>query len=179
MVTIAIIDDEENILNSLRRLLRKQGWEVLTFEDPQTALAELRFAEVDIIISDYRLPDMNGVELLNLLKTIVSDALRILLSGQADLAGVMGAINQAEVYRFISKPWTDSELIMTLENALKFNELEKENRRLATLVRDQEITLRKQLEELQRLERESPGITQVEWNDDGSIDLLDEEDSPS
>ncbi|OZG71146.1 hypothetical protein BTA51_22490 [Hahella sp. CCB-MM4] len=175
MVRIAIIDDEENILNSLRRTLRKQGWEVLTFSDPHTALAELRFNEVDIIISDYRLPDMDGVELLNLLKTVVPDALRILLSGQADLAGVMGAINQAEVYRFISKPWNDSELIMTLENALKYNELEKENRRLAELVRDQKKALRKHLDELQRLERVSPGITQVHWNDDGSINLLDED----
>ncbi len=175
MPTIAIIDDEENILNSLRRLLRKRDWNVQTYTDPHAAIADLRFREVDLIISDYRMPDMNGVELLNLLKTVTPDALRILLSGQADMEGVKAAINEAEVYRFISKPWNDDELLMTLGNALEFQNLEKENRRLVTLVREQKKALRQQLDELQRLEKESPGITQVNWNEDGSIDLMDEE----
>ncbi|AZZ91869.1 response regulator [Hahella sp. KA22] len=175
MTTLAIIDDEENVLRALQRILRKKPWKVLTFSDPYEAIDALRKEPVDLVISDYRMPEMNGVELLNSLKEVRPEALRILLSGQADIDGVTSAINDAEIYRFISKPWSDEDLLMTLENALEHNALMRENRRLLDLVRKQEGALKKQLEELQRLEAATPGITQVSWNEDGSIDLVDED----
>ncbi|MBU6953286.1 response regulator [Hahella sp. HN01] len=175
MTTLAIIDDEENVLRAMQRILRKKPWKVLTFNDPYEAFDALKKEPVDLVISDYRMPEINGVELLNALKEIRPDALRILLSGQADIDGVTSAINDAEIYRFISKPWSDEDLLMTLENALEHNALVRENRRLLDLVRKQEGALKKQLEELQRLEAATPGITQVSWNEDGSIDLVDED----
>ncbi|WLQ15753.1 response regulator [Hahella aquimaris] len=175
MATLAIIDDEENVLRAMQRILRKKPWKVLTFSDPYEAIDALKKEPVDLVISDYRMPEINGVELLNALKEVRPEALRILLSGQADIDGVTSAINDAEIYRFISKPWSDEDLLMTLENALEHNALVRENRRLLDLVRKQEGALKKQLEELQRLEAATPGITQVSWNEDGSIDLVDED----
>lgn len=175
MTTIAFIDDEVNILNSIQRLLRKQDWELLAFSSPEEAIIELdKRRDVDIIVSDYRMPNMNGVEVLNILKHISPGALRIILSGQADLNGVLAAINQAEIYRFITKPWIDGDFIITLEKAVQYHALVQENLRLLHTVKQQQQRINEQLSELKRLERETPGITQVKLDEEGAIDLSDE-----
>ena len=171
---VAIIDDETEILNALVRLMRRQNWITLTCADPQRAREELAHHSIDIIISDYRMPGMDGVTLLNQLKHSHPDALRIILSGQADLDGVVKAVNDSEVYRFILKPWSDDDLLVTLQNALRYKEIMEENRRLAETVRRQERELEAQKRELQRLESEAPGITQVERDEDGFITLYDD-----
>ena len=175
MTTLAFIDDEVNILYSIKRLLRKKDWTLLTFASPEEALADLKGrADVDIIVSDYRMPVMNGVEMLRILKQECPNALRIILSGHADLQGILLAVNQAEIYRFITKPWIDEDFIVTLENAIQYQALAQENLRLSLMVRQQQGRINKQLSELKRLERESPGITHVSWSDDGSIDISNE-----
>lgn len=174
MTTIAIVDDEPNILNALKRILRRQGWNILTYSDPLLALNELVELHFELIISDFRMPAMNGVELLLKLKKFRPDAIRIVLSGQSDMKAVLDAINKAEVYRFILKPWNDDELVMTLVNALKYADLVQENKQLAETVRLQRSKLEKQIAELKRLEKETPGITRVNFDKDGMIDLSDE-----
>jgi len=174
MTKIVLVDDDENILRSLKRALARQKWTVLTFSNPEQALEELAFTEVDLVISDYRMPGMSGVEFLKAFKETHKDTIRLILSGQADLDGLMEAINEVEVYRFITKPWNDSELVMMIRQALEFNRLQQENRKLADIVRAQSKTLQTQLTELKRLESESPGITHIDWDEDGSIDLSNE-----
>ncbi|MBU2708656.1 response regulator [Zooshikella marina] len=174
MTTIAIVDDEPNILNALKRTLRRQGWNIVTYSDPLLALNELTELHFELIISDFRMPSMNGVELLLKLKKFRPDAIRIVLSGQSDMKAVLDAINKAEVYRFILKPWNDDELVMTLVNALKYADLLQENKQLAETVRLQRSKLEKQIAELKRLEKESPGITRVNFDKEGMIDLSDE-----
>ena len=175
MTTLAFVDDEINILYSIKRLLRKKDWTLLTFVTPEEALLELKGrTDIDIIVSDYRMPGMNGVEMLKLMKQDCPDALRIILSGHADLQGILQAVNQAEIYRFITKPWIDEDFIITLENAIQYHALAQENLRLSLMVRQQQGRINKQLSELKRLEQESPGITHVSWSDDGSIDISDE-----
>jgi len=175
MTTLAFVDDEINILYSIKRLLRKKEWNVLTFSSPEEALADLKGrTDIDIIISDYRMPVMNGVEMLRILKQDCPNALRIILSGQADLQGILLAVNQAEIYRFVTKPWIDEDFIITLENAIQYHALAQENLRLLQLVRLQQGKISRQRNELKRLENESPGITQVSWSEDGSIDISDE-----
>lgn len=175
MTTLAFIDDEVNILYAITRLLRKKEWELLTYSSPQEALANLSGRnDVDIIISDYRMPGMNGVEMLNLLKQDCPSALRMILSGHADLQGILMAINQAEIYRFITKPWIDEDFIITLEKAIQFHTLTQENLRLSLMVRQQQGQINKQINELRRLERYNPGITKVRWGEDGSIDISNE-----
>lgn len=174
MTTIALVDDEPNVLKSLQRCLGRQGWTLHTFTSPQEALLEMSDMKVDLVLSDYRMPRMTGVEFLSEFKEQHPEAVRLVLSGQTDLSGLMNAINAAEIFRFILKPWNDEELIITLKQALEYNRLQTENRELADLVRSQKRELMAQMNELQRLEKESPGITQVNWSEDGSIDLSQE-----
>lgn len=174
MTTIALVDDEPNILKSLKRAMRGRDWQVLTFESPQSALAALPGQDVDLIISDYKMPTMNGVAFLNEAKQCCPKAMRMILSGQADLDGMLGAINSAQVFRFILKPWNDEELLITIAQALEYQRLQQENQALLKTVESQSHTLKAQLLELQRLESLSPGITQVSWDADGSIDLSSE-----
>ncbi len=174
MTTILLVDDEINILRALRRVLSKEGWEILTYDNPQQALEELAYQPVDLVISDYRMPQMTGAEFLAEFREIQPDAIRLILSGQADMAGLIEAINSAMIYRFISKPWDDDELLITVRQALRFNELERENRKLAEMVRNQSKAIQMQLQELRRLEQLHPGITEVSWDADGRIDLSQE-----
>jgi DNA-binding NtrC family response regulator len=174
MTTIVLVDDEPSILKSLARAFRPEKWNILTYEDPEAALIDLKGKEVDLIISDYKMPGMSGVEFLNSFKQYNPEAIRLILSGQADLLGLVGAINSAQVFRFVLKPWNDEELLITIKQALEYNRLQKENNEFAQLIRSQKHTLRAQFKELKRLEEASPGITQVNWDDDGMIDLTDE-----
>lgn len=172
---ILILDDEEGVLKALSRSLRNFGWHLLTFSDPDEALNLAASQDIDLVISDYRMPKMNGVMFLKELMAIQPDSFRIILSGQADMEGVLSAINEAGIYRFITKPWNDAELAHTIQQALEYRELLLENRRLANLVREQQVQLDYQKTELARLESESPGITQVEFDADGAI-VVDEND---
>jgi len=167
MTTVALIDDEPNILKALRRTLGREGWTILTFDKPENALKELSSTHVDLVISDYMMPHMNGVEFLELFKKQHTESLAIILSGQADLTGIMNAINTVGIYRFILKPWQDDDLRLTIKNALAHSQLEQENKILLR-------TLEHQRKELIRLESESPGITQIDLNEDGCIDLSKE-----
>ena len=175
MTTIAFIDDEPNILNAISRMLRKSGWEIIVFTSPIDALHELKvMRDINIVVSDYRMPEMDGVTLLNSIKIIHPKALRILLSGQVDLQSVLLAVNQAEIYRFITKPWLDEELLITLKNAIEHQSLMEENSKLLATVKHQQNRIGFQLNELKRLELESPGITHVDLNEDGYIDLSED-----
>ncbi len=171
MKRVMIVDDEQGVLNALKRSLRSEGWALMTFSSPEEALNVAASETIDLVISDYRMPQMDGVAFLKAFKAIQPDSFRIILSGQADMAAVLHAINEAEIYRFITKPWDDAELKMTIDKALNHREILLENRRLADLVRQQKVQLDYQKVELDRLETECPGITQVNWDSDGSIIL--------
>ncbi len=175
MSRVMIVDDEQGVLNALRRSMRSHGWIMTTCTSPEEALDIVAREEVDLVISDYRMPTMDGVTFLKEVKAIRPDCFRIIMSGHADMNAVLKAINEAEIYRFVTKPWSDEELAVTIERALHHREVLNENRRLADMVRQQKIQLDYQKTELERLERESPGITRVDWAEDGSI-ILDDED---
>lgn len=164
---ILIVDDEENILSSLKRLFRKEPYQILTAPSGEEGLEILGDHPVDLIISDLKMPQMNGIEFLKRAREKNSVPLRIILTGHADLKSIIQAIDQGEIYRFLLKPWDDEELKMTIRQALDYYHLWKENR---TLVK----TVEKQRQILQELEKESPGITVVERDEDGTI-LLNEE----
>ncbi len=176
MYRLMIVDDEENILHSLKRNLSKQKeWDIVTCNDPLEAIEIANTSRFDLFLSDYRMPGMNGVEFLVETKKINQNAMRIILSGATDFNGLMDAINKAEIYRFISKPVDANELIQTISHALQFYEILKENRILAAKVRAQESELSRRALALKKLAKEHPLIAQVNWGDDGSI-ILDEDD---
>ena len=182
MNRILIVDDEESILKALRRLLTltpctigdiSQKLAVDCFSSPHEALEKARSTAYALVLSDYRMPLMNGVQLLKAIREIQPDAARLILSGYADLNGLIKAINEAGISRFISKPWNDYELIATLGQVLTLRELTLENLRLADQMRLKTGGISPEEIERRRLEAIEPGITQVTWGPDGSI-LLDE-----
>lgn len=176
MYRLMVVDDEENILHSINRILSKQKeWDVVTCSDPLDAIDLVRTSKFDMFISDYRMPRMNGVEFL--IETIKyhPHSMRIILSGATDFTGLVSAINEAEITRFIPKPVNASELIVTITQVLELYELLKENRTLADTVRNQKIELDKREAALKSLAEEHPLLAQVNWADDGSI-ILDEND---
>jgi len=174
MYRIMVVDDEEGIVNSLKRVLKPEGYEVVVFTEGGRAIEYARDEKVDLVISDYRMPKMDGVAFLTEFKQSQPDAMRLILSGYTDLDALMGAINQAEIYRFISKPWHDYDLKATISSALAHYEMLNENRRLADQIREQQSRLEQQRVILEKLESESPGITHVQWQEDGSIILGEE-----
>jgi len=141
---ILIVDDEVNILNALRRLLRREGYELHLANSGEEGLEILNKIQVDLIISDQRMPGMSGVEFLEKAKDICPLAIRIILSGYTDLKSITEAINRGYIYKFILKPWEDEELKAAIRESLTVAHLQQENKRLTD-------ELNKQNEELKWL----------------------------
>ncbi|MCC7326277.1 MAG: response regulator [Burkholderiales bacterium] len=180
MTHLFIVDDEVNVLNSLRRmLLNVAGAPVLpdlrvsVFVSPVEALIHINKQSVDLVISDYRMPEMDGVAFLARVRDLQPDTARIMLSACTDMDAVVRAINEANIFRFVSKPWSDDELKSAIVQVLAHRHLLLENRHLANEVRCQRGVISRQQVELALLERESPGITRVRWTEDGGV-LMDD-----
>ena len=176
MRRLLLVDDELSILHALKRAISLsavgQDIEFELFTKPKEAV--LRCAEVpfDLIFSDYRMPDLNGVDFLHIAKEIQPHTARILLTGFADFHVIQEAINDAQIFRYLLKPWEQTSLEECIRLALEHSDRMRENERLANLLR--ETTLSPEQRERQRLEREEPGITQVVWGANGSVILNDE-----
>lgn len=184
MVTrILLVDDEPSVGKAIARLLRHglaQGAapapQLEIFTDGHEALRRASTETFALVISDYRMPLLNGVELLTRMRTLQPLCLRVILSGYTDLNGLVKAINEAQIARFIAKPWNDHELISTVQQLLQLQALTQENLRLAELASPPEALLSPQERERRRLEDLDPGITHVNWGPDGSFILEDPED---
>ncbi|MBS0346965.1 MAG: EAL domain-containing protein [Proteobacteria bacterium] len=129
--TLLLVDDEDNILSALRRLLRRDGYTILTASDGQQGLEVLAANRVDVIVSDQRMPGMTGVEFLRKAKDMCPDSVRLVLSGYTDLQSVTDAINEGAIYKFLTKPWDDAMLRANIEEAFRRKALSDENQRLA------------------------------------------------
>lgn len=128
--TVLLVDDEPEILSSLRRLLRPLKYNVLTASSGEQGLLQLAEHHVDVIISDQRMPGMTGVAFLSIVKERYPEVVRMVLSGYADLQSVTAAINQGAVYKFMTKPWDDQQLISHIEEAFQHKTITDENYRL-------------------------------------------------
>lgn len=180
---LLLVDDEPNILRSLERQLRGisrgdgPAYRIETCAHPAEALRRAGEADFDLVISDYRMPDMNGVDFLRAFRCLQPTAARLILSGQTDLAGMIGAINEAGIMRFLLKPWEEAELVFAVETALRERTLLLENQRLADELRASRSVIARQAAELRRLEHESPGITHVNWGEDGEVIIAPEDEA--
>jgi len=126
-IKLLCVDDEPNVINSVRRLFLDTGYTILTANSAQDGLSILEDGDIQIVMSDYRMPKMNGVEFLREVRTRWPDTVRIVLSGYADTASIVSAINEGEIYRFIPKPWNDDDLKATIANAIERYHLLKKN----------------------------------------------------
>ncbi len=133
--TLLLVDDEPNVLTSLKRLLRRDIHTILTANSGLEGLDMLAQHKVDIIISDQRMPGMTGVEFLRAAKVNYPDTIRIVLSGYTELQSVTDAINEGAVYRFLTKPWEDEQLREQITKAFEYRELLEENRQLDIKIR--------------------------------------------
>lgn len=180
MAHLLIVDDEPGVVNALRRMCMNRSAvpaipepHITTFTSPLDAVAHVRSHPVDVVISDYRMPEMDGATFLTMVKKLQPDAERMILSACTDMDGIVRAINDAGIFRFVAKPWVDTELRAAIVQVLEHRHLMLENRRLADEVRLQHGVISRQQMELERLEAETPGITRVRWSDDGGVLLED------
>ena len=140
--TLLFVDDEPGILSSLRRLFRPHGYRILVAESGALGLAELEKTSVDLVISDMRMPEMDGATFLKAVRQRWPDTVRILLTGYADVTSTVAAINEGEIYRYVSKPWDDNEIVNTVREALERYRLKQENLRLTALTQSQNEELK-------------------------------------
>jgi len=140
--TILCVDDEPNILSSLKRALRNPSYRVLTAPDGAQALELMESDPADLVISDMRMPGMSGAQLLGKIRERWPRTMRILLTGYADVTSTIAAINEGQIYRYVNKPWDDGELQVTVAQALERLALEREKARLEALTQSQNEELR-------------------------------------
>lgn len=151
--TLLLVDDETNIVSALKRLLRPDNYTILTANSGKEGLEILAKHAVDVIVSDQRMPGMTGVEFLGKAKELYPDTVRIVLSGYTELQSVTDAVNEGAIYKFLMKPWEDSQLRGHIEEAFRRKEMADENRRLDLEVRTANFELavaNRRLEELAR-----------------------------
>ncbi|MBQ0931399.1 response regulator [Ideonella sp. 4Y16] len=129
--SILLVDDEPSVLSALRRLLRPHGYRLQQATSGAEALALLREAPVDLIISDMRMPGMDGAQFLEASREPAPEAVRILLTGYADISSTVQAINRGELHRYIQKPWDDQDILLIVRQALERQGLERRNRQLS------------------------------------------------
>lgn len=130
-VRILFVDDERNVLRSLERLFMEEEYEIFTASSGQEGLETMeQSGPFQLIVSDYRMPSMNGVEFLSEVYRRWPETARIILSGYADTAAIVAAINEGRIYKFIAKPWNDDDLLHTIREVLDRYELRASNRRL-------------------------------------------------
>ncbi len=140
--TLLLVDDEPSILNALRRLFRPQGYRILAAEGGAAALELVANDTVDLVISDMRMPGMDGAQFLERMRRLQPHAVRILLTGYADISSTIAAINGGEIHRYIAKPWDDNDILLVVREALARRDLELRNRELTELTQRQNDELR-------------------------------------
>ena len=146
--TLLLVDDEENILSSLTRLFRRQGYKILRANSGQQGIEILKDNPVGVIVSDQRMPEMTGVEFLSKVKLSHPDTIRIILSGYTDLKSITESINEGAIYKFLTKPWDDNLLLKHVADAFETYEMKKENERLSKELKTAYSSLEKVSDEI-------------------------------
>lgn len=140
--SILCVDDEPNVLAALRRLLRQEDYAVFCATSAAAGLQVLEREQVDIVISDMRMPEVNGTEFLEQVRSRWPGTVRLLLTGYADVHSIVGAINRGEIYRYITKPWDERDILLLIRHALDRVALQRDKERLEAVTRDQNEALR-------------------------------------
>jgi len=121
--TLLIVDDEPHILSALKRLFHPEGWNILAADNARDGLELLAEHKVQVVLSDHRMPGMNGTEFLRRARALYPETIRIILSGYTDLETVVDAINRGTLFKFLSKPWDDDTLREQVREAFQYHEL--------------------------------------------------------
>ncbi len=164
--TILVVDDEPSVRRALHRLFTREQYRVVEAGGVAEAIKVLGATTIDLVITDYAMPDGTGLDLLSKMKARYPHIVRMVITGKADLNAVIAAINDGHIYRFVLKPWDNEELCLSVRLALEQAKLLSENRKLVGRLQEQEDMLR-------ALAKQHPGIMTVERDADGAIVLED------
>ncbi|MDI6729148.1 MAG: response regulator [Thermodesulfovibrionales bacterium] len=149
-VNVLFVDDEENVLRSMKRLFMDvDSINILTAPSGKEGLGMLKNNEVAVIVSDQKMPEMSGAEFLEKARRMQPESVRIVLTGYADINAAMDAVNKGGASKYITKPWNDNDLMLTVLNSVETYNLKKENKRLTELTRKQNEELKKWSSELE------------------------------
>jgi len=141
--SLLFVDDEENVLNALKRVFLDENYVILTATSPSGAMDLLERERVHLVISDHRMPGgVTGAQFLQEVKERWPKTIRIMLTGYADIQSIMGAVNEGAVYKFITKPWNDEDLRLTVSLALQQYVLIRENEHLKEVTKQQKQKIR-------------------------------------
>ncbi|MEZ6046054.1 MAG: response regulator [Planctomycetaceae bacterium] len=146
---VLVIDDEPNVIQACKRALKRGGFNVIGTTDPNEALEVIKSQEISVIISDQRMPEIQGSALMEKVKDLAPDTVRVILTGYADINAAIDSINSGNVFRYISKPWDDDALRATISEAAEKFRLTREVQELQEQVRRQNEQLQNQNAELQ------------------------------
>ncbi|MCG3126778.1 MAG: Chemotaxis response regulator protein-glutamate methylesterase [Phycisphaerae bacterium] len=138
---VMLVDDEAGVLAALKRLLRREPYDITTASSAAEALQLIESGPPDLIISDQRMPGSTGLDLLRTVRTRWPGTIRIILSGYAEVGSIIAAVNEGAIYKFLTKPWNDEELKINIRRALEQSELERENRRMTQAIAAQNAQL--------------------------------------
>jgi response regulator RpfG family c-di-GMP phosphodiesterase len=152
--TVLFVDDEVNILKAVQRLLRNEPLEVLCASRGQEALEILARHPAEVVVTDQRMPEMSGVDLLSAVRERYPDVVRMMLTGYMEMTIAVDAINRGEIFRLITKPWNDEELKATLRQACDHHDLKQEIKRLNQVTREQNFKLQDMNRNLEEKVRE-------------------------
>lgn len=140
--TVLFVDDEVNILSSLKRLFRPFGYRILTAEGGAQGLEILERETVNLVVSNMLMPEMNGAQFLEQVRAKWPGTIRMLLSGYTEISATIEAINKGQIYRYICKPWEDNDITLAVKHALQQQMLEREKQRLEELAHKQHEELK-------------------------------------
>ena len=161
---ILLVDDEEKVLHSLKRALHSDDYMIYTSLSAEEAEGIVKTERPHLIICDYQLGGMNGMDFLKKISEESPEIIAILITGHAELKIAVEAINKAVLYKFILKPWDNDDLKVTVQRALEYRAALAENKRLLNEIKKWE-------DHIEKLEKEYPGITKVKRNSEGRIIL--------
>lgn len=140
--TLLFVDDEQNILAALNRLFRKADHRILTATSGARGLEILEQEPVDLVISDMRMPEMDGATFLEQVHRRWPDVTRLLLTGYSDIESTIAAVNKGQIYRYLQKPWEEHDLQLTVHHALEAKRLARERQKLEALIRKRNLELK-------------------------------------
>lgn len=148
---ILVVDDDPQVRSALVRTLKADGYQPTAADGAEVAIGLMSTRSFDAILSDHMMPDMSGLELLKLVRSRWPDTMRIMLTGHAETQMAIDAINHGEIFRFLTKPFEPTELLVMLHVAFEQLDVERENRNLLALVRHQQRVI-------ERLKQRFPGL---------------------
>ncbi len=158
---VLVVDDQPMVLDVVRQILSRGFYQVFSAGSAEAALRLMEAETIDVVISDERMPGMQGSEFLAVVRKRYPDTVRIILTGHASVKTAIRAINEGEIYRLLTKPVSSRELYKAIDDGLK--------NRAGGRAAEQHISL------LESLEKQAPGITRVHRDDDGVV-IIDAED---